>query len=279
MRILFLGDIVGQPGRRAVRQNISLLKKDLKVDCVIANGENASGGIGITPKNADQLHGAGIDIITSGNHIWKHKDIYSFLEENSWLLRPANYPPGVPGKGYGTYKIGQEKIAVINLQGRIFMEDIDCPFRTGQKVLEELDKDIKLIIVDFHAEATSEKKALLYYFQKKVSALLGTHTHVQTTDELILAKHTAYISDAGMCGAYDSIIGMDVEAVLKRFVQRLPQKFIPAKGDVILQGVLLEADPQSGKAKQINRFNRYVKAVEHQKQRRYQNDFSSEKPR
>lgn len=246
-RVLFLGDIVGRPGRQAVKKNLPGLKKEIDADCILANAENASGGIGLTPENAKELHNCGIDVLTSGNHIWKHKQIYSLLDKVEWLLRPANYPPEVPGDGYNVYNIADTNLAVINLQGRVFMESIDCPFKRVDSILEELEGRGYTIIVDFHAEATSEKKAMLYYLNGRVSSVLGTHTHVQTSDVQITPQGTGYITDLGMSGPSDSILGMDPQAIVQRFLNHLPQKFILADGDVVLQGCLLDIDPYTGK--------------------------------
>lgn len=246
-RVLFLGDIVGKPGRNAVIKNACSLKKELDLSCIIANAENVSGGIGLTPENAWELHNAGVDILTSGNHIWKYKKLYGLLDKVDWLLRPANYPPQVPGKGYNIYNISGMGVVVINLQGRVFMESIDCPFKRADRILEEIEGEVSVIIVDFHAEATSEKKALMYYLNSKVSSVLGTHTHVQTNDVQITPQGTGYITDLGMSGPRDSILGMEPRAIIQRFLSHLPQKFTLAEGDVLLQGVLMEIDSYSGK--------------------------------
>ena len=244
MRLLFLGDIVGRPGRSAVFRSLNALKAAWDVDLVVANGENASGGIGLTAQNAVQLHAAGVDVITSGNHIWKHKDIIPCLESEPWILRPANYPPGVPGRGWGVYSAADGEVAVVNLLGRIFMDPIDCPFRTVECILDEASKQARHILVDFHAEATSEKKAMLYALSGRVSAVIGTHTHVPTADAHISPQHTGYITDAGMCGPFDSIIGMQPEPILERLRTGLPQAFTVGKGEVVLQGAFLETDAQ-----------------------------------
>ncbi len=258
MRILFLGDIVGRPGRRAVFEQIGFLRKELGLDGVLANAENASSGIGLTPKDAQQLHEAGLLVLTSGNHIWRYKEIYSFLDEHNWLLRPANYPSGVPGHGYSILEIKKEKIAIINLQGRVFMQNVDCPFQVADQILASFDKELKLIIIDFHAEATSEKKALLYYLSGRVSALLGTHTHVQTTDALIVNNKTGFITDVGMTGPYQSVIGMEPKAVIKNLTHCLPQRLYPAKGEVIIQGALLDLDPQTGQTINIQPWQKII---------------------
>ncbi|MCF8106850.1 MAG: TIGR00282 family metallophosphoesterase [Desulfohalobiaceae bacterium] len=251
MRILFLGDIVGKQARKAVTENIGRLRQDLDLDLILANAENASGGLGLVPKNASELHNAGIDVLTSGNHIWKHKEIYNFLNESRWLLRPANYPPEAPGRGYNLFSIARLRVGVINLLGRVFMSPVDCPFRTAGSILETLKQEADIVLVDFHAEATSEKKALGYYLAGRVSALLGTHTHVQTGDAQILSGGTGYITDLGMCGPSHSVLGMDPETVQRGFVQGLPQRFVLAGGEIKLQGALLDIDAQSGRTLNI----------------------------
>ncbi|MGC2433085.1 MAG: TIGR00282 family metallophosphoesterase, partial [Desulfobaccales bacterium] len=226
MNILFIGDIVGNPGRRAVEELLPRLVDQYFIDLVVANGENASGGIGITPAVADQLFSYGIDVLTSGNHIWKHKEILPYLEETDRLLRPANYPPETPGRGYAVVETAAgEQVGVINLEGRVFMNTIDCPFRTVDRILGLLPKELKVILVDMHAEATSEKQALGWFLDGRVSAVVGTHTHVQTADGRVLPGGTGYLSDAGMTGPVDSVIGMKREIILERFWSQLPQPF------------------------------------------------------
>ncbi len=245
MRILFLSDIMGKGARKAVQQELAGLRRDLDLDFVVANAENASGGLGLSAKNARQLKEAGIDVMTGGNHIWRYKEIYPLLDQEPWLLRPANYPPGAPGKGVAEFSPREGlDLAVINLEGRIFMDKLDCPFRTCREILSNTRAGI--VLVDFHAEATSEKKALLHFFRGSVSALIGTHTHVQTSDAQILDGYTGYITDAGMCGVQDSVIGMDPGSVMDAFLYGIPQKFEPATGQVELQGVLLDIDQGTG---------------------------------
>jgi len=252
--VLFIGDIVGRPGRKTVYQLLPLLYERYKLDCVIANGENAAGGLGITPKIADELFKNGIDIITSGNHIWKKKEVFPYLDANDKILRPANYPAGVPGRGYTFLTLSQEvKLAVINLEGRVFMKSLDCPFRTVEVLLKEISPLTPNIIVDFHAEATSEKMAMGWFLDGKVSAVLGTHTHVQTADETILPAGTAYITDVGMTGPLASVIGMDKDIALNGFLSQLPQRFKPAKGVTSLQGVVVRINTASGRAVEIIR--------------------------
>ncbi len=245
MKILFLGDIVGRPARGLVQQELFRLRSTLELDFVIANAENVSGGLGLNVKNALQLKECGIDVLTTGNHIWKYKEIYDLLDKEPWLLRPANYPPGAPGTGLGIFSLQDDlQLAVINLQGRIFMDSLDCPFRTAEDILSRIKA--RIIIIDFHAEATSEKKALLHFLRGRVSAILGTHTHVQTSDAQIADNYTGYITDVGMCGVLDSVIGMAPKAVLEGFLSGLPKKFEPASGQPVLQGVLLDIQAQSG---------------------------------
>lgn len=245
-RILFLGDIVGKPGRKCIKKHLPEIKEKFFIDLVIANAENASGGLGLTSKNARELHNAGIDILTSGNHIWKYKEINLFLEETDWLLRPLNYPSGAPGKGVHIYEnFWDRPLAVLNLQGRVFMEAVDCPFRKAQEAIEKLPADIP-IIVDFHAEATSEKKAMGYFLQGRVTALIGTHTHIQTNDAQLMAGTTGYITDVGMCGPKESVLGMEPGVVLQKFQTARPVRFELAKGSVELNGVIIDFDLQTG---------------------------------
>ncbi len=249
MRILFLGDIVGRPGRRAVSNKLPQIKQRLEPNLVLANAENASGGVGLTRKDAEMLHQSGISLLTSGNHIWRYKDVLTSLRQEQWLLRPANYPSGVPGRGYAVVTCPVGKVGVVNLQGRVFMTPLDCPFRTADFVLAELhEQNPDLVLVDMHAEATSEKLALAYYLRGRVTAVLGTHTHVQTSDASVDRQGTGYMTDLGMCGPRESVLGMDPEAILNGFLQQLPQRFSVAGGEVELQGALLDADPATGLA-------------------------------
>jgi len=241
MNILFIGDIVGAPGRRALEEILPRVVDRQFIDLVVANGENASGGLGITPQVADQLLAQGIDVLTSGNHIWKHKEILPYLESTDRLIRPANYPPETPGRGYAMVETAAgEAAAVINLEGRVFMNPLECPFRTVDRVLEAIPKEVKVILVDMHAEATSEKQAMGWHLDGRVSAVLGTHTHVQTADERILPNGSGYISDAGMTGPVDSVIGMKKEIILERFLSQRPQPFKVASQNIQLQGVIFE---------------------------------------
>jgi metallophosphoesterase (TIGR00282 family) len=253
MNILFIGDIVGAPGRRAVEELLPRVVDRHLIDLVVANGENASGGIGITPQVADQLLAQGIDLLTSGNHIWKHKEILPYLDETDRLLRPANYPPETPGRGVAIVETAAgERAAVVNLEGRVFMNPLECPFRTMEQVLATLPKEVKVILVDMHAEATSEKQAMGWFLDGRVSAVVGTHTHVQTADERVLPGGTGYISDAGMTGPVDSVIGMKKAIILERFLSQRPQPFKVAAQNLQLQGVLLKIDPQ-GRCREVIR--------------------------
>jgi metallophosphoesterase (TIGR00282 family) len=259
MKVLFLGDIVGSPGRRAVEELLDRLVDRHCIDLAVANGENASGGIGITPQVADQLLNMGLDLLTSGNHIWKHKEILPYLEETDRLLRPANYPPGTPGRGFAVLETaGGEKAAVINLEGRVFMNPLECPFRTMDRILAGLPPEVRVILVDMHAEATSEKLAMGWYLDGRVSAVLGTHTHVQTADERVLPKGTGYITDVGMTGPVNSVIGMKTEVILERFLTQRPQSFKVASQNIQLQGVVLDLTPE-GRCRAITRVQETLK--------------------
>ncbi|MDI6854862.1 MAG: TIGR00282 family metallophosphoesterase [Deltaproteobacteria bacterium] len=253
MHILFIGDIVGSPGRRAVEELLPKLVDRYLIDLVVANGENAAGGIGITPQVAEMLLNSGIDLLTSGNHIWKHKEILSYLDDTDRLLRPANYPPDTPGRGYTVIETATgEKAAVINLEGRVFMSPLECPFRTAAAVLAALPADLNVVLVDMHAEATSEKLAMGWYLDGRVSAVIGTHTHVQTADDRILPGGTGYITDAGMTGPVNSVIGMKKEIILERFLTQRPQPFKVASQDIQLQGVVVDVNSK-GRCREITR--------------------------
>jgi metallophosphoesterase (TIGR00282 family) len=224
------------------------------IDFVIANGENVSGGIGITPQYAQMLWNQGVNVITSGNHIWRKKEIISLLEQEPSLLRPANYPAGTPGRGSGVYTTSAgKKVGVLNLEGRVFMRSLESPFKTAEEHISLLQKETRVIIVDFHAEATSEKVALGWFLDGEVSAVLGTHTHVQTADEKVLPGGTAYITDVGMTGPSDSVIGIKKEIAVERFLTMLPNKFEPATGKIELQGVIVDVDEETGLSRQIRR--------------------------
>jgi len=257
MKVLFIGDIVGNPGRQAVRGLLPGLKKEFELRFVIANAENAAGGSGITPRVAAELFDSGIDVLTSGDHIWKKREIFELIEQDGRILRPVNFPQGVPGKGQGVFTTESGfKVGVANVQGRVFMEALECPFRTIRQAIDVLSKDTKIIITDIHAEATSEKVALGWYLDGKVSAVLGTHTHIQTADEKILPGGSAYITDVGMTGPLDSVIGRRIEDVLERFITSVPTRFEVAKDNIQLQGVVLDIDEETGKARSIVRIQR-----------------------
>ncbi len=252
MRVLLIGDIVGRPGRQAVREIVPRLRAEREIELVIGNVENAAKGAGLTSNTAQELFAAGIDVMTSGNHIFDKKEVFQFIETETRLLRPANYAPGVPGRGVWTgVTRGGNPVAVINLQGRVFMAPNDCPFRKADELLKHLDKQI--ILVDIHAEATSEKIAMGLYLDGRVSAVFGTHTHVQTADETILPKGTAYMTDLGMTGPYDGIIGTQQELVMGKFLRGMPTRFEPASGDARLCGAIVEIDEESFRAVSIER--------------------------
>lgn len=256
MKILFIGDIVGSPGRRAVKELVRKIVKKENIDFAAGNAENAAGGSGITPDIAEELFSYGLNVITSGDHIWKKKEIVETLDAEDRLLRPANYPPGVRGKGWGVYKTESGvKIGVINLVGRVFMECVECPFKIGRDLVEKLRKETPVIIVDMHAEATSEKIALVWHLDGEVSAIFGTHTHVQTADERIYPKGTAFICDVGMVGPHDSVIGRKPEQIIARFLTSLPTRFEMAEENVQLNGAIVTIDENTGHALEIKRVN------------------------
>jgi len=254
MLVLMIGDVIGRPGRRAVNECLPDISQRYGVDLVIANVENVAGGLGVTKATAEELLEAGVNVLTSGNHIWAEKEIIPYLDTEMPILRPLNYPPGVPGRGY--LLAGQ--VMVINLIGRTFMASFDCPFRAMDKLLDELKPKPPVIIVDFHAEATSEKVALGRYLDGRVSAVLGTHTHVGTIDAQLLPQGTAYVTDVGMTGPIDSVIGDDVGAVTRRFLTMMPHRLSVGKGKVILNAVLVRVDEESGRAVSIDRISQEV---------------------
>ena len=255
MKILFIGDIVGEPGRKKICQNLPEIIIKENIFFSIAQGENLAGGIGLTENAAKELFNAGINCITTGNHVWRHKEIYKYLDEETRLLRPANYPEGVPGRGYYIFEKQQIKIGVINLQGQVFMKPIVDPFSTGRKIAEVMQQKTKNIFIDFHAEATSEKRALGIYLNEYATVLVGTHTHVPTADEQIINGKTAYITDVGMVGSTDSVIGVEKEPAIRNFLSSIPQKFTAAKENVVANCVIIEFNENSGKASSIIRFN------------------------
>lgn len=261
MKLLFIGDIVGQPGRRAVRDLLPKLREQHAVDFVIANGENSAGGSGITPKTAEEIFAAGVDVITSGDHLWDQKDVVELLENEKRFLRPLNYPANTPGRGSGVFTVQRARfgvltpvtVGVLNLQGRTFMPALENPFLLGGEEVKKLLEYTKVIFVDFHAEATSEKIAFARMVDGQVSAVVGTHTHVQTADEQVFPGGTAYLTDAGFTGPHESVIGREIAPVVQRFLTNMPQRFEVAKGRVILNGVVVEIDETTGKAMGIQR--------------------------
>ena len=250
MRVLAIGDVIGRPGRRAVEALLPNLRQEYQIDLVLANGENAAGGIGLTPATAEELLRSGVDVITSGNHIWHYKEIIPYLEGDYPILRPLNFPPGVPGKGH----IYLKGALVVNLMGRTFMSEIDCPFRAMDQLLEEARPKAQIIIVDFHAEATSEKNALARYLDGRVSLVAGTHTHIGTIDARILPQGTAFVTDVGMVGPEDSVIGDDAQAAISRFLTRMPHRLSVGRGPVIFNSILVEIEP-GGRAVEIRRID------------------------
>ena len=258
LRVLMIGDVVGGTGMALFQKHIAQLRTKYNADAVIVNGENsASNGRGITSRAMKQFKHCKVNVVTSGNHIWDQKEIYPYLQENRDLLRPANFPAGAPGSGVALFECNGQKVAVINLQGRVFMrEDVDCPFRAAESLLTYVRAQTKLIFVDFHAEATSEKMGLAYYLDGSVSALVDTHTHTQTADERILPAGTAFISDLGMVGSLNSMLGMKKESIINKFLTQLPTRFeVATEGPGLLNGVCIEVDCQTGKALKIERIH------------------------
>jgi hypothetical protein len=254
LHILFIGDIIGKPGRTIVASHLAELKKQYGIDFTIANAENSAGGRGPNMETVRELLDIGIDVLTSGNHIWDQRSIWDELDSEPRLLRPVNYPPDVPGHGVCTERLSSGiPITVINVSGRVFMNGFDCPFRTMDRELRDHGGKSRIIVADIHAEATSEKQALGWYLDGRVSAVIGTHTHVPTADERILPGGTAYITDVGMTGSYDSVIGVNVEEALERFLKQLPVRFEPAKKNVRIAAVVISVDEQTGRASKIER--------------------------
>jgi 2',3'-cyclic-nucleotide 2'-phosphodiesterase len=254
VRILFIGDVVGAPGRRAVAQIVPRLRREQQIQFVIANGENSAGGAGITPPIAEELFSAGVDVITTGDHLWDQKDVMTLLAQESRFLRPANYPNGTPGRGAAVYEPqGLPAIGVVNLQGRVFMAELENPFAWAAREIPRLRERTPILFIDMHAEATSEKIALARMLDGQVSAVVGTHTHVQTADEQIFPGHTAFLCDAGFTGPHESVIGREIDPVVKRFITNMPQRFGVAKERVLLQGVIIDIDTVTGRATSIRR--------------------------
>ncbi|ATO47870.1 MULTISPECIES: TIGR00282 family metallophosphoesterase [Brevibacillus] len=253
MKLLFIGDIVGSPGREIVKEYVPRLKRKYTPDLIVVNGENAAHGRGITRKIANEFFQVGVQAITMGNHTWDNREIFDFIDEDSRIVRPANFPEGTPGRGLTYVQTHLGEVAIINVQGRTFLPPLMCPFETAEQLVEEARKRTKYIFVDVHAEATSEKQALGWYLDGKISAMVGTHTHVQTGDERILPNGTGYITDAGMCGPTDGILGMERSAVIMKFLTQLPVRFEVAEGPTQLNGVLFTLDKSTGKTTKIDR--------------------------
>jgi 2',3'-cyclic-nucleotide 2'-phosphodiesterase len=254
LNLLFLGDIVGRPGRSCVRDMLPKIKSNYNIDVVIANGENAAGGNGLTRKVYDELRVSGIDIVTSGNHIWDKREVLDFIGQEGNLLRPVNYPRKTPGRGVGVYPTRQGPLGVINLAGTVFMLHLDCPFAAVEEALKQVQGEARMVLVDFHAETTSEKIAMSWFLDGRVSALVGTHTHVQTVDERVLPAGTAYITDAGMTGALNGVIGVRKDIVLEKFTAKMPVRFeVETREPFQLNGVVIRIDPASGRALAIER--------------------------
>ena len=254
MKLLFIGDVVGEPGRKAVKALVPKLRELHRLDMVIANGENSAGGSGITPKTAAELYDGGVDVITTGDHLWDQKEVLQLLESEKRFVRPMNYPAGTPGSGVAVHTLPDgTPVAVVNAQGLTFLPNLDSPFRVLQEALPGIRTQAQIIFVDFHAEATSEKIALARMLDGQVSAVVGTHTHVQTADEQIFPGGTAFLCDAGFTGPHESVLGREIPPVITRFLTNMPQRFPVARERVLLQGALIEIDPKSGKARSITR--------------------------
>ena len=258
MRVLFFGDVVGSPGRTALTAALARWRVEYQPDIVIANGENAAGGMGITPKVATELFAAGVDVLTLGNHTFKHKEVVTLLETEPRVVRPANYPPGVPGRGYGIFPAGESRLAVVNVLGRIFMDPLDDPFRCVKNLIPLLREQTRCILIDIHAEATSEKAALAWMVDGQVSAVLGTHTHVPTADARILPAGTGFITDVGMAGPRNAVLGVKPEPVLAHFLTWMPTRFEVADGPTIVSAVLLDIAADSGQTEKIS----YLEVIE-----------------
>jgi metallophosphoesterase (TIGR00282 family) len=253
LTVLCVGDVFGEPGRRAIQLLLPKIRKQHEVDLAVVNVENAASGAGVTPPIARAFLEQGVDVMTSGNHIWDKREIVEYIVKENLLLRPANYPPGTPGAGSIVLKAGPHKVAVLNVMGRVFLPQLDCPFRKSDEEVARLSQETPIIIVDAHCEATSESQALGWYLDGRVSAVVGTHRHVQTADERLLPKGTAYITDLGMTGPTESVIGVDPEIALSRFLTQMPNRFEPAKGPAALHGAIIRIDPETGRALSIER--------------------------
>jgi metallophosphoesterase (TIGR00282 family) len=259
MNLLFLGDVVGKPGRRAIRALLSGVIHREQIDFVVANCENVAGGAGVDPESCRALFDCGIDVLTSGNHIWRKKEIVDYIEGEARLLRPANFPPGTPGVGWGRFTSASGvDVAVINLIGRVFMDAVDCPFQAVESILAALSPRPPVVLVDMHAEATSEKGAMGWFLDGRVSAVVGSHTHVQTADQRVLPGGTAFLTDAGMCGPIDSVIGVRHELAIQRFVTHMPTRFETASGRTVVQGAIATIDRETGRASDIKRLQEFI---------------------
>ena len=253
MKILMVGDVFGEPGRAAIAKLLPSLREQYDIDLTVVNVENAAAGFGVTPAMAKTFLDQHVDVMTSGNHIWDKREIIEFITKDDRLLRPANFPAGTPGAGYITVKAGAYKVSVLNLMGRVFMLPIDCPFQKANELVPLLRKESPIVLVDMHCEATSESQAMGWHLDGRVTAVVGTHRHVQTADERVLPGGTAYITDLGMTGPIDSVIGVDKDIILQRFMSQMPVRFEPAKGPAALHGVVITVDPESGRATDIQR--------------------------
>ena len=253
MNILMIGDVFGEPGRAAIQKLVPRLRQEHHIDLCVVNVENAAAGFGVTPQQCRDFLEQGADVLTSGNHIWDRKEIVEFITRDNLLLRPANFPAGTPGVGHVTVKAGPHRVAVLNLMGRVFMSPIDCPFRKADEIVPQLRKETRIVLVDMHAEATSESVAMGWYLDGRVSAVVGTHRHVQTADERVLPGGTAYITDLGMTGPVDSVIGVDKDLILQRFLTQMPVRFEAARGPAALHGAVIVVDPDTGRASDIRR--------------------------
>ena len=253
MRLLVVGDVVGRLGRKAFARYTRELKEKYKIDLVIVNGENSAGGKGISRKSLDELYRAGADIVTSGNHVWDNREINGFIDDEPYLVRPANYPEGAQGKGWGIYPFKSANLAVVNMSGRTFMPDMDCPFQKIEEVLSEIGQEADIILLDFHAETTSEKMAMGFYLDGRVQAVVGTHTHIQTADERILPQGTAYITDLGMVGPWNSVLGVKPEIIIQKFTTCRPVRFDLAEGPAVYSAVVIDIDTNTKKAVSIER--------------------------
>jgi metallophosphoesterase (TIGR00282 family) len=253
MKIMMIGDVYGEPGRAALARMLPKLREQHHVDFTVVNVENAAGGFGVTPAIAETVLDLGVDVMTTGNHVWDKKEIAGYIAKENRLLRPANYPVGAPGVGYVTVKAGPHRVTVINLMGRVFMHPIDCPFRKAEEIVEAVGSETPIRLVDFHCEATSESVAMGWWLDGKVTAVVGTHRHVQTGDERVLPGGTAYITDLGMTGPTDGVIGVDRDQILQRFLTQMPIRFETAKGPTAVHGVVITVDPETGRASAIER--------------------------